>query len=131
MIEEKRMSKACFYYEMFMERAYGMYEPNVPGYHACIMRNLITAEKGKIVSIEIVTHFEKQLTEIKKDMEDALDSYLAKPNFPKEIIDELKKYKSQVVWAVCSEELMEIVFKTIDLTVSVPIKMKLTGFEFS
>lgn len=124
MIEEKRISKACFYYEMFMERAFGKYEPNIPGYHACMMKNLIVAEKGKIVSIEIVAHYEKQLTEIKKDMEEAFDSYMGKPNFPKELIDELKEYKNEVVWAVSSEELMGLVYRTIDLTVSVPIHME-------
>ncbi|MBC8006317.1 MAG: hypothetical protein H7X84_12650 [Verrucomicrobia bacterium] len=114
-----------------MERAHGTYEPNVPGYHACMMRNLMVAEKGKIISIEIVAHFVKQLNEIKKDMEDAFDRYMVKPNFTKDLVDELEGLKNQVVWAVCSDELMGIVFKVIDLTVSFPIEMRSAGLESS
>lgn len=124
MKDEKELGKLCFYYEMFMERAYGKYEVNIPGRHFNIMRNLIIAEKGKVISIESVAHFEEQLNEIKKHLEDALVKYMGKPNVPKHIIDELKGYKDQVFWAVSSEELMHIVFKTIDLTVSISIDME-------
>ncbi|HET6559776.1 MAG TPA: hypothetical protein VFG54_20790 [Prolixibacteraceae bacterium] len=124
MKDEKELGKSCFYYEMFMERAYGKYEVNIPGRHFNIMKNLIFAEKGRVISVESVAHFEEQLIEIKKHMEDALVKYMGKPNVPTDIIDELKGYKDHVGWSVSSEELMHIVFKTIDLTVSTSIDME-------
>lgn len=124
MIQEKELHRSCFYYEMFMERAYGTYEANIPGYHANSMKKLMMAEKELAVSVESVAHFEEQLIEIKKHIENAIDNYMSKPNFPKDIIDELKGYKDQVVWVVSSDELMKIVFKTIDLTVSIPLDMR-------
>lgn len=124
MIQEKEVHRLCFYYEMFMERAYGTYEANIPGYHAHNMRRLMMAEKELAVSVESVAHFEEQLIEIKKQIENAIDNYISKPHVPKDIVDELIGCKEQVVWVVNSDELMKIVFKTIDLTVSIPLDMK-------
>ena len=124
MIREKELSKTSFYFEMFIERAYNKYEPYSPGFYALMMENLIVAEKGKIISVETITRFEKQLIEIKEYMEEALDSYITKTSIPIELIDELKRCKEQVVWAVSSEELDKIILYTIDLIVNVPIKME-------
>lgn len=121
---ESELSKICLYYEMFMERAYGTYELPKPALQACAMQNLIIAEKGIIISLDSIAHFEEQLIEIKKNMEDAMDLYMAKPTFSPEVINELKRCKSEIVWAVSSEELMRIVHKTIDLTAGLSIEMK-------
>lgn len=64
-------------------------------------------------------------------MENAIDLYMAKANVSIQLKSELEDYKSQVVWAVCTDELMDIVYKVIDLTVNLPIEMKSQGFEFS
>lgn len=82
------------------------------------------AEKEKEVSVDSIAHFEERLIEIKRCMEEALDKYMAMNHVPKEIIDELKQAKDQVVYAVSANELMDIVFKAIDLTVSIPLDMK-------
>ncbi|MBC8004124.1 MAG: hypothetical protein H7X84_01510 [Verrucomicrobia bacterium] len=124
MIKDNEISRSCFYYDMFIERAYGTYEPDIPGCHAHKIEALIMAEKEKDVSVEFIADFEEQLIEIKRCMEEALDMYLAMTHVPKEIINELKHTQEQVVYAVSSDELMKIVYKTIDLTVSVPLDMK-------
>lgn len=121
---ESELSKICLYYEMFMERAYGTYELSKPALQACAMQNLIIAEKGIIISLDSIAHFEEQLIEIKKNMEVAMDQYMAKPSFSPEVMNVLKQYKSEIVWAVSSEELMRIVHKTIDLTAGLSIEMK-------
>ncbi|MBC8005845.1 MAG: hypothetical protein H7X84_10260 [Verrucomicrobia bacterium] len=124
MIEEKDLNKLCYYYEMFMERAFGRYELPKPVLQASGMKNLIMAEKGIVISLDSMAHFEEQLIEIKKHIETAFDHYMCKPNVPKAIIEELKEYKDQVVWAVSSDELMKIVFKTIDITANIFIEME-------
>lgn len=124
MMEEKQVSKACFYYEMFMERAYGKYEPIIPGFHACEMRSLIVAENAKIILVSTVDHFEKQLLVIKKYMEAAIDQYTDKHGVSKELKNELLEMKRGVRWAVSSEELMEIVLRVIGLTETLPIERK-------
>lgn len=124
MIKESKLTRSCFYYEMFMERAYETYELSKPALQACAMQNLIIAEKGIIISLDSVVHFEEQLIEIKKNMEAAMDQYITKPSLSMEVIELLKQYKFEIVWAVCSEELMRIVHKTIDLTAALSIKMK-------
>lgn len=116
MIEEKQLIKSCFYYEMFMERAFGRITLQKPNMQASGMRNLMVAENQTAVSFESVMDFEEQLIEIKKNMEDALDQYMAKSNLPRYILEELSLYKDQVVWAVSSDELMKIVHDTINLT---------------
>ncbi|MBC8006316.1 MAG: hypothetical protein H7X84_12645 [Verrucomicrobia bacterium] len=80
------------------------------------MRNLIMAEKTIIISVDSVAHFEEQLIEIKKHMQNAMDLYMSKPGVSKDIIDELKEYKDRVVWAVSSDELMKIIQNTNKLT---------------
>lgn len=85
MNKESELSKICLYYEMFMERAYGIYELPMPTLQASAMRNLIIAEKGMVISLGSVAHFEEQLIEIKKNMEKAMDHYMAKPSFTQEI----------------------------------------------
>lgn len=124
MIKDTEISRSCFYYDMFIERAYGTYDAGVPGCHADEMKALIMAEKEKDVSVEFIADFEEQLIEIKRCMEKALGKYMEMPHVPKAIIDELKRTQEQVVYAVSSYELMDIVYKTIDLTVSIPIDMK-------
>lgn len=121
---EKDLNKICYYYEMFMERAFGRYELEKPVLQASGMRNLIMAEKGMVISLESVAHFEEQLIEIKKQIETAMDQYMGKPRVPQAVIDELKAYKDQVVWAVSSDELMKIVFNTIDVTANIFIEME-------
>lgn len=124
MSKESEFSKTGLYYEMFMERAYGTYEIPHPALQACAMQNLIIAEKGRIISLDSVAHFEEQLIEIKKNMELAMDQYMLKPFLSQEITDILQQYKSEIVWAVSSEDLMRIVHKTIDLTAALSIEMK-------
>lgn len=116
--------QSCFYYEMFMERAHGKMEPSGAASHVNLMKNLMIAEQEKIISLETVNHFEELLIEIKQHMEKAFDCYMAQPYLPGSVIDELKDYKDQVVWAVSSAELMKIVLNTIDLTLSIPIEIK-------
>lgn len=124
MSKESELRKICLHYEMFMERAYGKSELSNPALQASTMQNLIIAEKGIIISLDSVAHFEEQLIEVKKNMESAMDLYMARPTLTREVIDVLKHYKSEIVWAVSSEELMRIVRKTIDLTAAMSIKLK-------
>ncbi|HET6556565.1 MAG TPA: hypothetical protein VFG54_04575 [Prolixibacteraceae bacterium] len=121
---EKESGKLCFFYEMFMERAYGTYEICVPGCCALDMKGLMLAEEEKAVSFESGAHFEELLLTVKKHINEALDSYMAKPNVPEEIIEELKRYKDLVTGAVGSDELIKIVTDTIDLTVNISLDMK-------
>lgn len=124
MSKESELSKICLYYEMFMERAYGIYELPKPALQASAMRNLIIAEKGVLISQDSIAHFEEQLIEMKKNMEEAIDHYLAKPSFPQQMNELLQQYKQEIVRAVNSEELMRIVHQTIDLTAAVSIEIK-------
>ncbi|HET6559254.1 MAG TPA: hypothetical protein VFG54_18165 [Prolixibacteraceae bacterium] len=124
MNKESELNKICIYYEMFMERAYGIYDLPKPALQASAMRNLIIAEKGIVISLDSVAHFEEQLIEVKKSMEEAMDYYMAKPSFSQDMTELLQQFKSEIVWAVSSEELMRIVHKTIDVTAAVSIEMK-------
>lgn len=122
MIAEKRLSKACVYYEMFMERAYGSLVKQKPVLQESGMRNLIMAEKEISDTYESIAHFEELLFRIKKHIKEALENYIcsAKVAF---IINELKETKSQVIWAVSSEELIRIIFKIMDLTDTMSVAM--------
>lgn len=120
---DNELNKTSFYFEIFMERANGKNEAFSVGFYTASMINLIVAEKGKVVSIETLIRFERQLIEIKGHIEEALEKYIAKPQMNSYTIDELKRCKEQVVWAISSDELMKIVFHTIDLTASIPIEM--------
>lgn len=44
MIEEKQLVKSCFYYEIFMGRAYDRFTLQKPDMQASGMRNLMVAE---------------------------------------------------------------------------------------
>lgn len=114
--EDNQLIKICLYYQMFMGRAYGSYALQKPVLQALGMRNLIMAEKGILISGESVIHFQEQLVEIKKHMDEALNHYMAAPNTPEYIIEELRRHKDQVAEASSSEELMKIVLNTLDLT---------------
>lgn len=61
MIAEKSLNKANFYYQIFMEKAGNLHDPNIPGYHACVMKNLIIAEKGEMLSVTIMAFYEEQI----------------------------------------------------------------------
>lgn len=116
MNEEKRLIKSCLYYEMFIERAHDSYIQENPDMQASGMRNLIMGEKGITVSFVSAINVEEQLSLIKRQMGNALVSYMAMPHVPGYIMDELSLYKDQVLRAVSSEELMKIVFDTLELT---------------
>lgn len=124
MIKDTEIGRSCFYYNMFIERAHGTYEPGHTGCHADKMEALIMAEKAKEVSVESIADFEEQLIDIKRCIEEALNKYMAMAHVPQGIIEELKQTQDQVVYAVSTHELMDIVYKTIDLTVSIPVDMK-------
>ena len=124
MREESELNRTCYYYEIFMERAFGVYQSSEPGMQASIMQNLIIAEKGRVISVESVAHFQEQLIGMKHYMKKAIDRYMAKPNVSITIIESLKEYKNEILWAVSSDELMRIVHKTIVLTASLNIEMK-------
>lgn len=123
MKNDSNLEKSGSFYAMFMERAYGVYDSQEPGMQASVMENLIVAENQRIYSVVQLVHFEKQLVQIKDYMEAAFDQYIANPKMSEEQKETLRGYKSEINWAVNSDELMDVVIKTIDATVNVSMDM--------
>lgn len=106
-----------FDYEIFMRRAFQTSNTSKPGMHGSAMQNLIDAENGQIV-LKQLGSFEKQLIQVKKYMQTALDKYL-KMNLPSDTLEMFKKMKVQVDAAISTSDLIKVIGMTIELTQSV------------
>lgn len=109
------LSKHGSNYEFFMHRAYGTHKPSKPEMQASVMHNLIMAEKTSAIFEDLVPRFEGQLTLIKLYIGKAIDQYMEGPKITKGIADTLADYKTDLRWAINSDEIMRIVYSIIHI----------------
>lgn len=107
------------FYEIFMHKAFRTKDSTKPGMHGSAMQNLIEAENGEAILIDFLGSFEKQFRQVKKYMQGAIDKYLLIKKIPKENIETLQILKAAIDRAHSSDDLMKIVYETLDLTQSI------------
>jgi hypothetical protein len=110
------LSKHGSFYEVFMHRAYGTNKPTKPEMQASVMHNLIMAEKTSLISEDLVTRYEDQLILIKLYIGKAIDQYIERSKITKEIAAALIGYKTDLVWAFSTDEVMRIVYNIIRIS---------------
>lgn len=99
-------------YEVFISRAHKKERHQVPGADGSYMKNLINTENGEDLR-RLVGSYEKQLEQIKKYMDKALDKYL-KMKLTAEERAIMEQLKIRLVHAGDSRSLMAIVDAGID-----------------
>lgn len=104
------------FYEIFMCRAFKTYDNSKSGMHGSTMENFMRVENGDNSWVKYHGSFEKQLVHLQKYMNNALDKYVKMKKLPEATIRMLSTYKAEVTRATSSEELMRIVYQTLELT---------------
>lgn len=104
------------FYEIFMCRAFKTLDNSKPGMHGSTMENFMRVENGDNTWVKYHGSYEKQLSQIQKHMTRALDKYMLMTKLPAPTIRILSTYKTDVTNATSSEELMRIVYYTLDMT---------------
>jgi hypothetical protein len=107
------------FYEIFMHRAFKTTDRTKPGMHGSAIQNLIEAENGESILIDFLGSFDKQFGQVKKYMHRAMDKYLSVKKLPSETIEALQILNASIDRAHSSDNLMKIVYETIDLTQSI------------
>ena len=110
MSKDSDLSKHGSSYEIFMHRAYGTNNPPKPEMQASVMLNLIMAEKTSQISEDLVTRYEDQLTLMKLYIGKAIDKYIDRPKITKRMANTLIGYKTDLLWALSTDEVMRIVY---------------------
>ena len=103
------------FYEIFMCRAFKTHDNSKSGMHGSTMENFMRVENGDNSWVKYHGSFNKQLAQIQKYMNNALDKYVKMKKFPEPAIRILSTYKSDVSRATSSEELMRVVYHTLEL----------------
>lgn len=103
-------------YEIFMHRAFKSSDNSRPGMHCSVIQNLVQIENGDTSFQKWHGSFEKQFEKTKVYMHKAMDRYLKMKKIPSDKLDRLYFLNSQIDKAYSSDDLMEIVRETIDLT---------------
>ena len=116
MSKDRDLSKHGSSYEIFMHRAYGTHMPSKPEMQASVMQNLIIAEIASQISGDLVTYYEDQLNKIKLYIGKAIDKYLEKPTTTGRLTNTLRGYKTDLIWAISSDELLIIVYNIIHIS---------------
>ena len=103
-------------YEIFMHRAFRTSDNSKPGMHGSIIQNLIQIECGDTSFLKWHGTFDKQLEKIKYYMHKGMDKYLSMKKIPPTNIDALKMLKQRIDPARSSDQLMEVIDRSIELT---------------
>lgn len=104
------------FYEIFMCRAFKTHDNSKPGMHGSTMENFMRVENGDNSWVKYHGSFSKQLAKLQQYMTKALDKYMQMKKLPASTIRILSTYKTDVANATSSEELMRIVYYTLDIT---------------
>ncbi len=104
------------FYEIFMHRAFNTTDRTKPGMHGSAMQNLINVENGNTTMIDFLGNFDKQLNQVKKFMHKGMDKYLTNNKLSVENKYTLRTLKQGIDHSDTSLELMNIVYKTLDIT---------------
>ena len=67
-------------YENFMARAFNDYDNSKPGMNCSNMKNLIDAENGSTILIDLLGSFTEQLSKVKKYMQTGIDKFIKRSN---------------------------------------------------
>lgn len=110
MSKDSDLSKLGSSYEIFMHRAYGTNKPSKPEMQASVMLNLIMAEKASLISKDLVTRYDHQLIMTKLYIIRAIDKYIDRPNRTEKMVHTLIGYKTDLFWAINTDEVMKIVY---------------------
>jgi hypothetical protein len=104
------------FYEIFMLRAFRSSDNSKPGMHGSTMEYLMRVENGDNSWVKYHGSLSKQLAKLQQYMTKALDKYMLMKKLPSPTIRILSTYKTDVANATYSEELMRIVYYTLDIT---------------
>jgi len=103
-------------YETFMRRAFRTSDNLEHGMHCSIIENLVRVESGDTSFVDWHGSKTKQLSDAKQFMNHAMERYLKMTNIAPENLIRLKKLAIQIDSARSSDDLMNIVNQTLELT---------------
>lgn len=103
-------------YEIFMHRAFKSSDNSKPGMHCSVIQNLVQIESGDTSFKKWHGSFDKQFEKTKVYMHKAMDKYLKMKKIPSENLDRLDFLNNQIDRAYSSDDLMDIIRETIELT---------------
>jgi len=103
-------------YEIFIHRAYRNSDTSKPGTHSSVIENLILVENGDTSFVKWHGSFEKQIEKAKVYMHKAMDKYLKMKSISKDNLERLDVLKHKIDMAYSSDDLMQIIQETIELT---------------
>lgn len=112
-------SKHGSFYEVFIHRAYRSSDSSLPGKHSSVIENLARVENGNTSFVKWHGTLSKQLSNAKGYMEKAMNNYLKMKSISIENRSRLEVLKRTIEQAKSSEDLMEIVYESLELTQSV------------
>ena len=107
------------FYEIFIHRASKNSDTTKPGAHGSVIQNIARVENGDTSFVKWHGSLEKQLDKAKKYMHKAMDKYLKMKKIPIENRNKLEGLKLEIDQANSSDALMEIVYESLELTMSV------------
>jgi hypothetical protein len=102
--------------KFFIHRANKNPDTSKPGTHGATIENLIRVEKGDTSWVKYHGSYEKQLEKIKLYMHKAMDKYLKMKKIPSENRKRLEALKYFIDRAYSSDDLMNIIYESIELT---------------
>lgn len=103
-------------YETFIHRANRKYDTSKPGTHSATIENLIRAENDETRWKKYHGTYEKQLEKTKTYMHKAMAKYLKMKKIPAENRERIMELDYFIDRAYSSDDLMNIIWETIELT---------------
>ncbi len=107
------------FYEIFIHRAFKSSDTSKPGTHGSIIQNLARVENGDTSFVKWHGSLEKQLEKAKIYIHKAMDKYSKMKKIPSENRERLEVLNYEIDQASSSDDLMSIVYESIELTQSV------------
>lgn len=109
-------SKHGSFYEVFIHRAFKSSDTSKPGTHGSVIENIARVENGNTSFVKWQGTLSKQLSNAKGYMQKAMDKYLKMKSISIENRSRLEVLKKAIDQAKSSEDLMVIVYESLDLT---------------
>lgn len=102
-------------YESFIGRAFNDSSRSKPGTHGTTFTNLVDSENGES-NVKHLGSTKKIMDNLKKYMHKAMDKFLVNKKLPESSRLAIEALKNQIDTSNYSDDLFEIIDKTIDLT---------------
>lgn len=103
-------------YETFIHRAYRKYDTSKTGTNGSFIENLIRVESGDTSFVRWHGSFDKQFEKAKVYIHKAMDKYLKMKKIPQANLEMLEILKYKIDISNSSDDLMQIISETIELT---------------